>query len=146
MSRATAARAARLRAQIVEADRRYYVLDDPLIADADYDRLMLELRALEAADPTLITPDSPTQRVSGTPSSAFGEVVHDVPMLSLDNAFTEADLANFDRRIHERLKVEGELEYVAEPKLDGLAVTVIYRDGLLDARGDPRRWGDAART
>src|SRR6185369_15375824 len=100
---------------------------------------MRELRALEAADPTLITPDSPTQRVSGTPSSAFGEVVHRVPMLSLDNAFTEEDLTAFVRRIHERLGLSGELEYVAEPKLDGLAVTVIYRDGQLTqaaTRGD----------
>jgi DNA ligase (NAD+) len=139
VTRAPAARAAQLRAQIAEHDRRYYVLDDPLVSDADYDHLMQELRALEAADPALVTPDSPTQRVAGTPSAAFGEVVHRVPMLSLDNAFTEADLANFDRRIHERLGREGELDYVAEPKLDGLAVTVIYRDGLLEraaTRGD----------
>jgi DNA ligase (NAD+) len=143
--RAAAARAAQLRAQIAEADRRYYVLDDPLIADADYDRLMQQLRALEAADPALISADSPTQRVAGAPSNAFGEVVHEVPMLSLDNVFTEADLANFDRRIHERLHVEGELEYVAEPKLDGLAVTVIYRRGLLEraaTRGDGVRGED----
>jgi DNA ligase (NAD+) len=136
---APAARAAQLRAQIAEHDRRYYVLDDPLVSDAQYDQLMQELRALEAADPALVTPDSPTQRVAGAPSATFGEVVHRVPMLSLDNAFTEADLANFDRRIHERLGREGELDYVAEPKLDGLAVTVIYRDGLLEraaTRGD----------
>jgi DNA ligase (NAD+) len=134
-----AARAAELRAQLAQHDYRYYVLDDPEVPDAEYDRLMRELRALEAADPTLITPDSPTQRVSGTPSSAFGEVVHRVPMLSLDNAFTEEDLTAFDRRIHERLGLSGELEYVAEPKLDGLAVTVIYRDGQLAqaaTRGD----------
>jgi len=134
-----AARAAELRAQLAQHDYRYYVLDDPEVPDAEYDRLMSELRALEAADPTLITPDSPTQRVSGTPSSAFGEVVHRVPMLSLDNAFTEEDLTAFDRRIHERLGLSGELEYVAEPKLDGLAVTVIYRDGQLAqaaTRGD----------
>jgi DNA ligase (NAD+) len=134
-----AARAAELRAQLAQHDYRYYVLDDPEVPDAEYDRLMRELRALEAADPTLITPDSPTQRVSGTPSSAFGEVVHRVPMLSLDNAFTEEDLTAFDRRIHERLGLSGELEYVAEPKLDGLAVTVIYRDGQLTqaaTRGD----------
>jgi DNA ligase (NAD+) len=100
---------------------------------------MRDLRALEAAHPELITPDSPTQRVAGTPSASFGEVVHQVPMLSLDNAFTEEDVAAFDRRIHERLGVSGELEYVAEPKLDGLAVTVIYRDGQLAqaaTRGD----------
>jgi DNA ligase (NAD+) len=134
-----AARAAELRAQLAQHDYRYYVLDDPEVPDAEYDRLMRELRALEAADPTLITPDSPTQRVSGTPSSAFGEVVHRVPMLSLDNAFTEEDLSAFDRRIHERLGLTGDLEYVAEPKLDGLAVTVIYRDGQLTqaaTRGD----------
>jgi DNA ligase (NAD+) len=136
---AAAARAAELRAQLAQHDYRYYVLDDPQVPDAEYDRLMRELRALEAADPRLITPDSPTQRVSGTPSAAFGEVVHQVPMLSLDNAFTEEDLRAFDRRIHERLNVTGELDYVAEPKLDGLAVTVIYREGLLAqaaTRGD----------
>ena len=134
-----AARAAELRAQIAQHDYRYYVLDEPEIPDAEYDRLMQELRALEAQHPQLITPDSPTQRVSGTPSAAFGEVVHQVPMLSLDNVFSEEDLQAFDRRIHERLGVAGELDYVAEPKLDGLAVTVIYRDGLLErsaTRGD----------
>ena len=94
------------------------VLDEPLVADAEYDRLMLELRALEAQHPELVTPDSPTQRVAGTPSAAFGEIVHRVPMLSLDNAFADADVEAFDRRIHERLSVEGELEYFAEPKLD----------------------------
>jgi DNA ligase (NAD+) len=142
---AAAARAAELRAQIAAADRRYYVLDDPLIADADYDRLMQELRTLEAVDPALITPDSPTQRVAGAPSAEFGEVVHEVPMLSLDNAFSEEDLSNFDRRIHERLRVAGELEYVAEPKLDGLAVTVLYRRGVLEraaTRGDGVRGED----
>jgi DNA ligase (NAD+) len=136
---AAAAQAAELRRQLAHHDYRYYVLDDPQVPDAEYDRLMRELRALEAAHPELITPDSPTQRVAGAPSAAFGEVVHRVPMLSLDNAFTEEDVAAFDRRIHERLSVSGDLEYVAEPKLDGLAVTVIYRDGLLEqaaTRGD----------
>jgi DNA ligase (NAD+) len=136
---ASAARAAQLRAQIAQHDYRYYVLDEPLVSDAEYDRLMQELRALEAAHPELVTADSPTQRVSGTPSAAFGEVVHQVPMLSLDNAFSEDDLRAFDRRVHERLGRDGELEYVAEPKLDGLAVSVIYRDGLLEraaTRGD----------
>jgi DNA ligase (NAD+) len=140
-----AARAAELRAQIAQHDYRYYALDDPQVPDAEYDRLMRELRALEAADPTLITPDSPTQRVAGTPSGAFGEVLHQVPMLSLDNAFTEEELRGFDRRIHERLNVAGELDYVAEPKLDGLAVTVIYREGLLAqaaTRGDGVRGED----
>ena len=139
MTAAAAAQAAELRRQLAHHDYRYYVLDDPQVPDAEYDRLMGELRTLEAAHPELITPDSPTQRVAGAPSAAFGEVVHRVPMLSLDNAFTEEDVAAFDRRIHERLGVSGDLEYVAEPKLDGLAVTVIYRDGLLEqaaTRGD----------
>ncbi len=134
-----AARAAELREQLKQHDYRYYVLDEPSIPDAEYDRLMAELRALEAAHPDLVTPDSPTQRVSGTPSAAFGEVVHQVPMLSLDNAFSEEDLAAFDRRIHERLEVQGDLDYVAEPKLDGLAIAVIYRAGRLEqaaTRGD----------
>ena len=139
MTGAAAARAAQLRAQIAQHDYRYYVLDDPRVPDAEYDRLIQELRALEEADPSLVSADSPTQRVSGTPSAAFGEVIHRVPMLSLDNAFSEEDVAAFDRRIHERLGVAGELDYVAEPKLDGLAVTVIYRAGLLEraaTRGD----------
>jgi DNA ligase (NAD+) len=134
-----AARAAELRAQIAQHDYRYYVLDDPSVPDAEYDRLMQELRALEAAHPALVTADSPTQRVAGTPSGAFGEVVHRVPMLSLDNAFTEEDVRAFDRRIHERLARSGDFDYVAEPKLDGLAVAVIYRAGLLEraaTRGD----------
>ncbi len=145
MTGEAAARAAELRAQIAQHDYRYYVLDEPQVPDAEYDRLLRELRTLEAADPTLITPDSPTQRVAGTPSGAFGEVVHQVPMLSLDNAFTEEELRGFDRRIHERLNVTGELDYVAEPKLDGLAVTVIYREGLLAqaaTRGDGLRGED----
>lgn len=139
MTQAAAARAAELRAQIAQHDYRYYVLDEPLVADAEYDRLLLELRALEAQHPQLITPDSPTQRVSGAPSAAFGEVVHPVPMLSLDNAFAEADVEAFDRRIHERLSIEGELDYFAEPKLDGLAVAVTYRAGRFTqaaTRGD----------
>ncbi|MGN6454456.1 MAG: NAD-dependent DNA ligase LigA, partial [Steroidobacteraceae bacterium] len=134
-----AARAAQLRTEIAQHDYRYYVLDDPLVSDAEYDRLMQELRALEAAHPALVTTDSPTQRVSGTPRAGFGEVVHQVPMLSLDNAFSDDAVRGFDRRIHERLGLAGELDYVAEPKLDGLAVSVIYRAGRLEqaaTRGD----------
>jgi DNA ligase (NAD+) len=140
-----AARAAELREQLKQHDYRYYVLDDPQIPDAEYDRLMGELRALEAEHPELVTPDSPTQRVSGTPSAAFGEIVHRVPMLSLDNAFSDEDVAAFDRRLHERLGVAGDLDYVAEPKLDGLAITVIYREGRLEqaaTRGDGVRGED----
>jgi DNA ligase (NAD+) len=139
------ARVAELRAQIAHHDERYYVLDEPEIPDAEYDKLMIELRALEAEYPDLITPESPTQHVSGAPSEEFGEVVHKVPMLSLDNAFSEEDVQGFDRRIHERLGVEGDLDYWAEPKLDGLAVTVIYRHGKLAqaaTRGDGARGED----
>ena len=139
MTGPAAARAAQLRAEIAQHDYRYYVLDDPLVSDAEYDRLMQELRALEAAHPELVSPDSPTRRVAGTPRSGFGEVLHQVPMLSLDNAFSEDDVRAFDRRIHERLGRSGELDYVAEPKLDGLAVSVIYRAGRLEraaTRGD----------
>jgi DNA ligase (NAD+) len=139
------ARVAELRAQIAHHDERYYVLDEPEIPDAEYDKLMIELRALEAEYPDLITPESPTQHVSGAPSEEFGEVVHKVPMLSLDNAFSEEDVQGFDRRIHERLDVEGDLDYWAEPKLDGLAVTVIYRHGKLAqaaTRGDGARGED----
>ena len=134
-----AKRAAQLRTQIAYHDKRYYEHDDPEISDAEYDKLMVELRALEAEHPNLITPDSPTQRVAGAAAQEFGTVVHKVPMLSLDNAFSEDDVRAFDRRIHERLGVEGDLEYLAEPKLDGLAITVIYRNGRYDraaTRGD----------
>jgi DNA ligase (NAD+) len=139
------ARVAELRAQIAHHNERYYVHDDPEIPDAEYDKLMLELRALETEYPDLITPESPTQHVSGAPSDAFGEVIHKVPMLSLDNAFSEEDVQGFDRRIHERLSVEGDIAYWAEPKLDGLAVTVIYRDGKLAqaaTRGDGAKGED----
>jgi DNA ligase (NAD+) len=134
-------RVAELRQQIKQADYQYYVLDDPELPDAEYDKLMIELRALETQCPDLITADSPTQHVSGEAVSAFGTVTHKVPMLSLDNAFTDEDVIAFDRRIHERLGAAAptNLEYVAEPKLDGLAVTVIYQDGLLTraaTRGD----------
>ena len=139
MTPGPAARAAELREQLKQHDYRYYVLDDPSVPDGEYDRLMAELRALEAAHPELVTPDSPTQRVSGAPSAAYGVVVHRVPMLSLDNAFSEEDVAAFDRRIHERLGTHDDLHYVAEPKLDGLAIAVLYRDGRLEqaaTRGD----------
>src|SRR5581483_1084499 len=134
-------RIAELRTEIAHHDYRYYVLDDPELPDAEYDKLMIELRALEGQYPDLVTPDSPTQRVSGEPVAGFGVVTHKVPMLSLDNAFTDGDVLAFDRRIRERLPAEPDalLEYVAEPKLDGLAVTVIYRNGKLEraaTRGD----------
>jgi len=135
-----AQRAEQLRQQIDHHNYRYYVLDDPEISDAQYDRLMRELQALEAEHPELVTPDSPTQRVGAEPLAAFGEVRHEIPMLSLDNAFSDEELADFDRRARERLKVET-LEYTAEPKLDGLAVSLLYENGRL-VRGATRGDGN----
>ena len=123
-------RAAQLRDAINGHDYRYYVLDDPSVPDAEYDRLMTELRGIEAADPTLVTADSPTQRVSGSAASEFGEVKHALPMLSLENGFTDEDLTDFDRKVRERLGVPGPIDYSATPKLDGLAISVLYRAGL----------------
>jgi DNA ligase (NAD+) len=143
-AREDAKRIAELREQIRRHDHRYYVLDDPEISDARYDALLVELRALEAAHPELVTPDSPTQRVGGAPSAAFGEVVHAVPMLSLENAFSEQDVLDFDRRVRERLDVEA-VEYSAEPKIDGLAVSLRYEHGQLvqaATRGDGTRGED----
>jgi DNA ligase (NAD+) len=134
-----AARSASLREQIAGHDYRYYVLDEPTVSDSEYDGLMQELKALEAQHPELITPDSPTQRVGGTPVSDFGVIEHAVPMLSLDNGFSEQDLLDFDRRVHERLRTEADIAYSAEPKLDGLAVSLTYRRGVLEraaTRGD----------
>ena len=145
MRREAEARINELRALIAHHDHRYYALDDPEIPDADYDKLMVELRALEEQSPDLITPDSPTQRVSGAPAATFGVVVHRVPMLSLDNAFSEEDARNFDRRVRERLKSSAPIAYMGEPKLDGLAVSLTYRAGRLEraaTRGDGVRGED----
>jgi DNA ligase (NAD+) len=138
-------RVAALREQLNYHNYRYHVLDDPEISDAEYDRLLVELRQLEEQHPELVTPDSPTQRVGAAPVSELQPVVHAVPMLSLDNAFTEEDLLNFDRRVRERLETEEEIEYAAEPKLDGLAVSFRYESGRLvqaATRGDGLRGED----
>jgi DNA ligase (NAD+) len=137
-------RVAALRTSIAHHDYRYYVLDDPEIPDAEYDRLMAELAALEAECPELVSADSPTQRVGGTPSAAFGEVVHALPMLSLANAFDDDGVREFDRRVRERLGLDS-VTYVIEPKLDGLAVSLRYEDGVLvrgATRGDGTRGED----
>lgn len=126
-----------LRAAIRHHDHCYYVLDAPEISDADYDALMRRLQALEAAWPALVTADSPTQRVGGAPSPAFGSVTHRQPMLSLDNAFEDGEVMAFDRRVRERLGLDGTIVYCAEPKLDGLAVSLLYEDGRL-VRGATR--------
>jgi DNA ligase (NAD+) len=124
----TRTRAADLRRQIEQHNYRYYVLDDPEVSDAQYDRLLRELQEIEARFPDLVTPDSPTQRVGVTPVSEFGEVAHRLPMLSLENAFSDEDVADFDRRVRERIGV-GTVDYAAEPKLDGLAVSLTFEDG-----------------
>lgn len=134
-----------LRQTIRRYDYAYYVLDDPEAPDAEYDRILLELQSLEAQHPDLVTPDSPTQRVGIRPQTQFEEVQHHIPMLSLDNAFTERELTDFDRRVRDRLEKKGlqagELDYVAEPKLDGAAVSLVYEQGVLvrgATRGDGR--------
>jgi DNA ligase (NAD+) len=135
---AAAARIAQLREQIAEHNYRYYALDEPVISDAAYDALLRELQSLEAAHPQLITPDSPTQRVGATPASQFAPVRHALPMLSLDNAFSDDEVHDFVRRIAEKLG-RSTLLFSAEPKLDGLAISLRYEDGLLvqgATRGD----------
>ncbi len=131
-------RAEALRQLIDYHDYRYYVLDDPEIPDTEYDRLFRELQALEAAHPDLITPESPTQRVGGRPLEAFAAVAHRVPMLSLKNAMDEDEMRAFDQSIRRELSREW-VRYVAEPKLDGLAISLTYEDGVLSlaaTRGD----------
>jgi DNA ligase (NAD+) len=136
----SAARAALLRQQLNQHNHRYYLLDAPTVSDAEYDGLFRELQALEAANPSLCTPDSPSQRVGGAALSAFAPHTHTLPMLSLNNAFSAGEVADFDRRAREGLGLGSEqaaLEYVAEPKFDGLAVALIYEDGVL-VRGATR--------
>ena len=132
-------RALELRRQIEYHNYRYHVLDDPEISDAAYDKLLHELKALEAKHPELVTPDSPTQTVGSAAVGELADVTHAVPMLSLDNAFTEDDLVAFDRRVREKLEGVASVEYSAEPKLDGLAVSFRYEKGQLvqaATRGD----------
>ena len=135
-------RADELRDEIRHHNFRYHSLDDPEIPDAEYDRLMRELQDIEAQHPELVTKDSPTQRVGDAPVSSFQTVQHELPMLSLGNAFSEDDLQDFHRRVVERLDLgDAEIVYAAEPKLDGAAVSLLYEDGLL-VRGATR--GDGA--
>jgi DNA ligase (NAD+) len=129
----------RLRTEIEHHNYRYFVLDDPEIPDAEYDRLLRELRALEEKHPDLQTDDSPTRRVGAEARTEFGEVVHRLPMLSLDNAFSRQDVEDFERRVRERLGGDQPVSYACEPKLDGLAISITYRDGVLEmaaTRGD----------
>src|SRR5579885_319367 len=129
----------KLREQLNEHNYHYYVLDDPVISDAEYDRLFEKLKILESQRPDLVTPDSPTQRVGAPPLKEFAEVKHEIPMLSLENAFVPDDITAFDQRIHDRLETSSPIEYCCEPKLDGLAMSIRYENGLLvqaATRGD----------
>jgi DNA ligase (NAD+) len=141
-----AERIAELRRQIRYHEERYYVFNDPEIADAEFDALMRELEALEAEHPDLVTSDSPTQRVSGRPAAGFVTVEHAEPMLSLDNAYSEDELREFDARVRRGLASAGEaaeqVDYVAELKIDGLSLALTYEDGML-VRGATR--GDGIR-
>lgn len=139
--KAASKEAARLKAEIRYHNYRYYVLDSPLVTDAEYDRLMRRLTELEAEYPSLVTPDSPTQRVGAEPLTEFGTIKHTIPMLSLNNAFSRDEAIEFDKRIKRHLKIseDKDIEYVAEPKMDGLAVELVYENGLFikgATRGD----------
>jgi len=128
-----------LRERLDSWNYQYYVLDEPTVPDIEYDRCMRRLVELETANPQLQRPDSPTQRVGGAPLERFRQVTHEVPMLSLDNAFNEQDMLDFNRRLQERLGDPEPLEFACEPKLDGIAVSLLYRAGLLEraaTRGD----------
>ena len=136
---AGAARAAQLRDLLNRYGYRYHALDDPEVPDAEYDALLVELRGIEAGRPDLATADSPTQRVGAPPVAAFGAVRHRIAMLSLDNAFSEEEVREFDRRIRERLERDAAIRYSAEPKLDGLAISASYENGVFTqgaTRGD----------
>src|SRR5262245_14286928 len=134
-----------LRQQLHHHNYRYHVLDDPQITDAEYDQLMRQLQELEAAFPDMVRPDSPTQRVGAAPLGEFGTELYSLPMLSLDNAFSPDEVRNFNERIKRQLSQSDPIEYVAEPKIDGLAVELVYEDGLLvqgSTRGDGVRGED----
>ncbi len=141
-----AERIAELRAQIRHHEERYYVLNDPEISDAEFDALLEELEALEREHPDLVTPDSPTQRVGGRPVEGFETVEHPVPMLSLDNAYSEDEVRAFDERVRRGLGAPGAaLAYVTELKIDGLSISLVYENGVLVrgvTRGDGQRGED----
>lgn len=128
-----------LKKELMDHNHRYYVLDDPIVPDAEYDRLFQKLQAFESDYPQFKTPDSPTQRVGGKPLDSFQQVTHKIPMLSLGNVFNEEELVAFDKRIKDRLKSDETIIYACEPKLDGLAVSLTYERGVLvqgATRGD----------
>ena len=130
-------RAEQLRHLLNDYSYQYYVLDQPTVPDSEYDRLLRELIDLETQHPALKTPDSPTQRVGAEPLKVFPSVSHEIPMLSLDNAFNEEEVLAFDRRIQDKLKTTTAIDYCCEPKFDGLAISLVYEKGLL-VRGATR--------
>jgi len=132
---------ASLRQQINHRNHQYHTLDQPGVSDAEFDRLFRDLKALEQEHPELVSDDSPTQRVGSVPLPAFSQVQHELPMLSLDNAFGEDDMWDFDRRIKTRLELPADIGYDCEPKIDGVAVSLLYENGSL-IRGATR--GDGA--
>ena len=128
-----------LREEINQHNTHYYVQDSPVVSDAEYDQLMRKLEKLEMENPKLITPDSPTQRIGAAPLSEFQSLAHRLPMLSLANAMNEDELIEFDNQVKKGLGVDSEIEYAAEPKLDGLAVELVFDDGIFihgSTRGD----------
>ncbi|MBI4553017.1 MAG: NAD-dependent DNA ligase LigA [Candidatus Latescibacteria bacterium] len=141
-----ARRIAQLREEIRTHDHRYFVLDHPIISDAEYDRLMRELQELEVAHPELVTPDSPTQRVGGAPLSSFPVVTHPVPMLSISNTYAAEEVVEFDRRVHEWVGPDAPpIQYVVELKIDGVAVSLRYQEGVFiqgATRGDGEHGDD----
>ncbi|KPJ67793.1 MAG: aromatic ring-opening dioxygenase LigA [Coxiella sp. DG_40] len=139
VSKDVSKRIKKLRSVIREHNYKYYVLDSPTISDAEYDRLFRELQELETQHPEFITPDSPTQRIGAEPLKEFASVKHKILMLSLQNVFSENELRAFDKRIKDRLHVNREIEYMCEPKFDGVSVSLLYEDGILTqaaTRGD----------
>lgn len=126
-------------AELSQHNHHYYVLDNPSVPDSEYDRQMRKLQGIEELYPNIITQDSPTQRVGGVALQSFSQIKHVLPMLSLDNAFSDIELQDFERKVKDRLNHTSEIDYVCEPKLDGAAVSILYRDGILvygATRGD----------
>jgi len=138
-----------LREQINHHNHQYHTLDQPRISDAEFDRLFRDLKALEQEHPGLVSDDSPTQRIGSVPLPAFSQVQHDLPMLSLDNAFGEDDMWDFDRRVKTRLELSADVGYDCEPKIDGVAVSLLYENGSLvrgATRGDGSTGEDITRN
>ena len=148
-TRAERDRLEELRREIERHNRLYHVLDSPEISDAEYDRLFRELQSIEERQPDWVTPDSPTQRVHGEPAEGFRPVQHAVPMLSLDNVQNEEELRAFDARVRRFLRSDDPIAYVAEPKYDGVAVELVYEEGVFklgSTRGDGRTGEDVTQN